>query len=504
MEKLIIGKNWISGSDETSLRNVEKVSEFEGGDPLHKFKFNEGGFLTEQGITREADSPVTDVSVIADHGYIYVASKEMFLYGDKVVEITDPEYETAAPEYIEVALADELFIGTDNSGIPSGIPYSVFDMGTPKLMSPMIVYEYPTPGPKTIIRNEKLLNEIDRSEITIPDGKVTGFEEPIAEIYESPKVRELNRSKNDIINPDNYIYDLISGKLWVRGTVGRVAVEYENSPIPRVKLGRDFSASRVGRDSGLLVLTTSKEDKSEIKSSRANITTRGSSVFIKQPDEATVEVELSTVYSNSDGEDFTYRTIENNGKYALISIEDVEEGEEIYIENVLVGTASSDGTAIVPVLGKASEDLHGKTSVSGQGELRVFSIENSPYKGRIKITITDPENGDLIASEIFEAESFIPNVSVGSAERRTIFIAPGTEYVEIESIVRTGEIFIQDIHETYRKNVEKALVEDIEISSVSDSVRINFESVTTGSYLDYYTYNKVIVEEEGSGFYGLQ
>jgi hypothetical protein len=85
-----IGKNWISGADTRSLANPQAVSNSPEYDTDFKYKFNRNGLLESQGLKPTNKVELESVSLVVDHGYFYVASKEMFIYGDKMVDIINP------------------------------------------------------------------------------------------------------------------------------------------------------------------------------------------------------------------------------------------------------------------------------------------------------------------------------------------------------------------------------------------------------------------------------
>jgi len=499
---VIVGKKWLSGSDSTSLGKVEGYQEPIIQDLNHTVRFNKEGFLVDQGIGPTVESATQDISYIVEHGYVYVASKEMFLYADKLSEITDPTILLGAevPSYIRTVFNDLEVPGT---GVPSGLPYSVFNMGIPKLMTPLIVYEYPVAGPSTVIRTEKLLNEIDREDLTIPEGKNTGIEEPIAEIYEVETINKLNESEHEIINPDDYIYDPTTSNLFIQGIRGRILVQYEDSDEPRVKLGKDFSASRIGKDSGLLILSTKAKDVAEAKATRADIISQGTTLYIKQGESDSVILDISTLYKDSTGNVLDYETMENNSRYAYISLSQEEE-IDIYIEHLYIGRSNESGIAIVPIIAWAGDSSHGQVIIEGRKNITLYSSPGNMYTGKVRIKLIDPSSGLTVREEDYSLLANIPNVSVGSAEERVLFVAPGTDEIELPDGVLFHLTEMQGLHQVYRREEEPITVEDFRLSFTGDeNVIAVMDPPDTGNYIRYYTYPRAVVAPEGGGTYGI-
>ena len=204
---MIVGSEWNSGAENKALGHPKAVSNSPEYDTDFKYKFNKNGLLEAQGIKPNNEIELESVSLVVDHGYSYVASKEMFLYAEKVVDVLNPEHVDIIPPHIKVALfgtEDAVPLGV-GSGLTSG--YAKFRLtGIPALMTPMVVTELKDEGilfPKTITV-QKGLNEIDRRTLTYLKNRVTGLEEPIADIYEVDTIRKLNDTKSTPIDPRNY------------------------------------------------------------------------------------------------------------------------------------------------------------------------------------------------------------------------------------------------------------------------------------------------------------
>lgn len=502
---MIVGKNWKSGSDETSMGNFKAITEKIQLDTRQKFRFNTKGLLRDQGITAEDVSSVPDISFIVEHGYVYLASKEFFVYGSKNVEIIDPTYVNDLPDYLEIALGGPYDIP---SGIPGSGVFSVYDLkGVPKLMSPLIVDGYPHAGPPPTVVTKRTLNEVDRGELTILKDRNTGLEEPLSETYETDTIRDVNHSEHDIIRPDDYIYDPLTGKVYIKGSYNKMAFEYENSDTGDVKLGTNFSASRVGRDSGLLVLSSSEEREDKVRSSRGDLSARGSNIFIKQFPSDKVEIEVGTLYRDIDGNRLYYTTVDNNARYAIISLDgDPAEGTEIYIGEQLIGATNEDGMALVPIIGTGDNELHGIMTIEGSYKLHLESYSTNPYTGELFVIVRNPVNDEILQEEILQVPSRLRDVSVGGAIKRVKFVGPGDTTLKIEDIVRLQDVYIQELHQSWLSEKDPVKLDPLSFGLDMEGngvVAMIDDPLTTGGYLTYFVYDVSEAQLEGGQYYGV-
>ena len=118
---MIVGSNWKSGTDISSLDNIKSRKADVKVDTDFKYRFNNKGMLSSQEIKGVADkSQISSIEVIADHGFIYVASKEFFCYSQKEGVIFNGNITQEVPEYVKVSLGSYY-----RSGISEEV-YSVF------------------------------------------------------------------------------------------------------------------------------------------------------------------------------------------------------------------------------------------------------------------------------------------------------------------------------------------------------------------------------------------
>lgn len=504
-----IGKNWISGADTRSLANPQAVSNSPEYDTDFKYKFNRNGLLESQGLKPTNKVELESVSLVVDHGYFYVASKEMFIYGDKMVDIINPEHVHEVPIHIYIALYGSA-TGTPlgvASGMSSG--YAKFRLtGIPTLMTPMVVSELKDEGivyPKTI-EVTKRLNEVDRRTLTFLKNRVTALDEPIADIFEVDSIRKLNDTKSDPIDPRMYAYDHFSNTLYVAAPIGPSAIEYETSCDGRVDLGKNFSPLQTGKYSGTVVLSPGSElnTGTVVTARRASIlSAKGSRFFINLPEGVSAYLSVQTIYTDKSGKEIPYVALENNDVYCVALMEAAS--EPVYIGSLLVGQTDEEGLAILPIAGLTSEGLHGEMLLT---EKRAVNIVPSPIlltAATIRIKAEEANVRTILGEIIVPMKSpsdatvatYSPRVAYGvAARKRTITISGGYRWFDAQ----LQELLATSVSGSESENQYYSLALDY---TDRTAVKVTFTSSQKPRVFLVDTMSAKVMQEQGGDFYGL-
>ena len=520
--ELTVGKNWIAGSDETSLSKVEVRRDGLTFDVEYIYRFDEGGFFDDQSKPSPLKAIREKNSIAAEHGYMYIASKELFLYSEKTTDILRPQYPTIIPARVKVALDPYNEVSppeTISSGIPSGVPsgipsgigytlYSLTDI--PKHMTPIVVTEIGEGDENievpTTIRSEESLNDSREIELTVPTGRFAGFEESISEPYEVSTIKNLNNTDNNIINPELYIYDPFTNSVYVRGTYGNAALEYETSQDKQAKLDSNFTISKIGKLSGLLSIIdeTERPGIKQVSSTRKrNINLRGTQLFINEEENVTLLVEVKTIYEDETGAEIEYQTIENNYQYAIIT-SDNHINDDIYIEGIRVGTFDSNGRAIVPILAYANNGIHSGFNVNGKARIDFHIAPILPISGRLRVLVIEPDTGETLDENIMIVQRSEPNVGVGKPVETIKYLDPNITSTSFSRAILITPITINPLHNSHRKESIPVEVTDIYLCHKTNvNLNVSFEPIPTASYLRFETIQFQIIPPEGGIPYGV-
>lgn len=504
-----IGKNWISGADTCALANPEAISNSPEYDTDFKYKFNKNGLLESQGAKPTNKVELESVSLVVDHGYFYVASKEMFIYGDKMVDILNPEHVHEVPIHIYIALYGSA-TGTPlgvASGMTSG--YSKFRLtGIPTLMTPMVVSELKDEGivyPKTI-EVTKRLNEVDRRTLTFLKNRVTALDEPVADIFEVESVRKLNDTKSDPIDPRMYAYDHFSNTLYVAAPVGPSAIEYETSCDGRVDLGKNFSPLQTGKYSGTVVLSPGSELNagSVVTARRASIlSAKGSRFFINLPDGVSAYLTVQTIYTDKSGNEIGYIALENNDVYCVALMN--AKSEPIYMGSVLVGQTDEEGIAILPIAGLTSEGLHGEVLLTSKRAVNVIPSPILLTAASVRIRAEEANVRTLLGEIVVPMKSssnlttatYSPLVAYGVApKKRTITVSGGYRWYA----AHLQEVLATSVSGSEGENQFYTLALDYNDRT---AVKVSFTSSLKPRVFLVNSMSAKIMQEQGGDFYGL-
>lgn len=495
-----IGSGWRSGLDLTALDNLKKESLEIDLDKDFRYKFNNTGFLSLQNVKGQAQNEnISTVRITADHGFVYVASKEFFFYSDKTSILLDPIDQTEiVPEYIRVAL------GYD-SGIPDQV-YSKYSFsGIPTFLTPMVVSRLTTKDYETplVVKNTLNLEDVDRNTVTKLANKLTGIEEPIVEIFEVDSMRDLNGTQNEIINPTKYIYNPFDGLIYIKGEEERILVEFESTTNKRVNLGKKFSPSRTGKDRGILALSANvaKTRGSNVSTvSRRLLDIQGSTIYINQDPGDSVRVVPETRYQLENGDYLEYETLENNSEYAVIQTPNPN--VEIFLSSVRVGKTNNAGTAIVPILAYLETVMHMPFLRTGSTVISVYPAPSGIVAGKLRVKIYAIESETLIATEDFLINKQKQRVSVASSERVSQYIPKLTTSAIISQAINIDDITLFKLRETYDPLIAGLPVVDARLSGDS-SVELMFEAQPEGSLIFYDSLPFRVIDKLGGGNYGI-
>lgn len=512
---LKVAANWFSGTDETALSRTHVEKTGTGLDALYRYRFNEDGFLDDNNVPSPKASFDENVDLLVEHGYCFISSKELFIYSKKTVEVHTPDYSNGEgiPKHVLIALGSPRSADTVGSGVPGSGLFSIISLlDIPTYMTPMVITEL-TDNEALVINADELdvstyFNESSNKELTVLSSRFTGLEETAADIYEVETIKDLNLSTDTlIVNPDRYVYDHLSNKVYLNGFIKRSAVEYEVSNVKEAILERNFRVSQIGRESGILNIG-SEEDflragGNLLQSGKRNIDLQGTQVFINQEATQSVVVEIRTIIYDSDGNEVPYRTLTNNLGYAHILAE-AHPNVQLYLSNILIATTDDDGVAIIPILGYADEGIHGRYTVTGKKRIVLTVEESVKFDGELAIFVYDAQGIELIQEERFLVRNDFPVVSVGSTEDVVLYVSPGTEFVHIEDVILSRPLYINGVHNSWTNNEDPTEITAIGISYVNlKALTLIFPSVASGRYIKYPQLNFKVVTGEGGPGYGI-
>lgn len=491
---MIIGKNWFSGSDESSLSHFTAVKEEGTSAADFRFRINNSGFLDDQGIVPKVEVSLPSIAFSAEHGYFYIASKEMFLFSNKQTEIQDPTYTTDVPNYVQIALGSRPDL--EGSGV-----YTVFEMsGIPHFMTPLVLNPFLREHTSVIVKYTKLLNEVDRSELDFLTGKITALDEPIAEIFETDRIRQLNGSKHSVIDPSRYVYDNITGKIYVKGSVPSIAIEYEDSNTRQTTFGRDFAVSLVGKQKGLFSLALGQNPINPLRTHRKDISVDGTDIYIGQTKESKVLVTVGSIYRLKNGTKVVYNTIDNNRAFALISTDLIE--EELYLSGIRVGITDLYGFAYVPIVGYGNFNLHGTLEMKGNSRLTIKPRNLLPINGEIAISVQSAETLAEIQNIELVVLPTIAEIGVAALEKQIHYVEPGAAITELSNVFDFADIAFVALHATHNKKRAQGGIISFGIAE-DESIHVLLDAVAVAGFIEYTAVARSLIQTDGTGIYGI-
>lgn len=494
-----VGANWRSGVDLTALGKLSKEAIDIDINRDFKYRFDNEGLLAVRGIPGKATTEnISAVKITADHGFIYVASKELFFYSDKKSVLLDPTITKEVPEYIRVALGY-------SSGVQEDTYTTYTFSGVPTFLTPLVIDRLTAKDMETplVIKNTQKLDDIDKNTITKLENRLTGLEEPIVEIFEVDSVKTINSTKNDIIDPSLYVYNPFDGVIYSKGEYGPVSVEFESSFDKRVELGKKFSPSRTGKEKGMLSLSTNlvKTRGSQVSTvSRRVLERQGSTIYINQGVKDSVRILVETRYQDEDGNYFEYETLENNLEYAAIQA--AVWNKDIYMNSVRIGRFNSSGYAIVPIVGYAEDSIHSSFVVTGSEKVNISLTNSGIINGVLRVKIYDLESETIIAIEDFIINKQLQKVLVAKPELTTKYIPVGDDFCILTKVVNLDSMYILKLRDSYNVNSSRILPTGISLDGPY-SIRVDFQSQSEASLIFHDTIPFRIVPASGGGTYGV-
>lgn len=494
-----VGANWRSGVDLTALGQLSKEVIDIDINRDFKYRFDNEGLLAIRGIPGKATTEnISAVKLTADHGFLYVASKELFFYSDKKSVLLDPVTTKEVPEYIRVALGY-------SSGVQEDVYTTYTFSGVPTFLTPLVIDRLTAKDMERplIIKNTQKLDDIDKNTITKLENRLTGLEEPIVEIFEVDSIKTINSTSNDIIDPSLYIYNPFDGVIYSKGEYGPVSVEFESSFDKRVELGKKFSPSRTGKEKGMLSLSPNlvKTRGSQVSTvSRRVLERQGSIIYVSQEPQDSIRIVVETRFQDENGNYFEYETLENNLEYAAIQA--AVWNKDIYMNSVRIGRFNSSGYAIVPIVGYAEDSIHSSFIITGSEKININLTDSGIVNGILRVKIYDLESETLISTEDFTVNKQLKKVLVASPELTTKYIPTGDTYTNITNVANVDKIYLLKLRDSYNINASHILPSSITIDG-SHSVRVDFQSQAEGCLLFYDTISFRIVPATGGGTYGV-
>lgn len=497
-----IGANWRSGVDTNTLLNIDKTPIDVDIDKDFRYKFDNEGLLAVRGVKGKATNEnISAVEISADHGFLYVASKEFFFYSDKQSILLNPaSVSDAIPEYIKVALGDY------QSGITNQVYSQYVLSGVPTFLTPMVVNRVTTSDYESplIIKNTLSLDDVDRNTVTKLSKRLTGIEEPIVEIFEVDSIKTINSTENAIINPGTYVYNPFDGLIYAKGTPETILVEYEATFDKRVVLGKKFSPSRTGKEKGVLSLSSAiaKGRGDNVSTvSRRLLDIQGSTIYINQDAGDSVRLVFETRYQKEDESYVEYETLENNLEYAVIQTPYAN--TELFVSTVRVGKTDSAGTAIVPILGYGESGTHKSIIRSGSVAVNIYPAPSGLVAGKLRVKIYALESETIIATEDFLINKQKQNVSVASYQRISSYVPKNeTSYILSETI-NLDNITILKLRDTYNPFAVSRVVNNIQLEG-DTSVKLMFDPDSIEASLIFYdTLPFRVIDSSGGGNYGI-
>lgn len=501
---MIVGSNWKSGLDLNALDNIKSRKADVKVDLEFKYRFNNRGMLSSQEIKGVADeSQISSIEVVADHGFIYVASKEFFCYADKEIVIFDSVITDDVPEYVKVSLGSYY-----ESGI-TGEVYSVLNIsGIPTFMTPMVITRFVTSDYEKpiIVKEVRDLDSVDRNDILAMEKRYTGVEEPVVEIYETDTIKELHQSSNNIISPSKYIYNPFDGKVYIKGVVERAALEYEVAINKEFLLGAKFAPSRTGLEKGILALVPDKveEAKQGISSiNRRLLDRKGSNIFINQSPTSSVSIVPKTIYTDSNSVELEYTTLQNNLEYAFCRFYS-NPNTDIYIGSVLVGRSDSQGNVMLPILGFLESGSHSPVVMTGPGRLDIEATRSGIVSGIMRIYIYSIPSGELLSTEEFVINKQKINVAIANSERNIKYIGKSISSFDLEQVINIHKIKIVLSRATYHLPATDILINSIALSEFNSyAISVSIPEQEEAVVVEYDSLPFRVINSQGGGNYGI-
>jgi hypothetical protein len=494
-----VGANWRSGVDLSALGKLSKEAIDIDINRDFKYRFDNEGLLAVRGVPGKATTEnISAIKLSAEHGFLYVASKELFFYSDKKSILLDPVITKEVPEYIKVALGY-------SSGIQEDTYTTYTFSGIPTFLTPLVIDRLTAKNMETplIIKNTQKLDDIDKNTITKLENRLTGLEEPIVEVFEVDSIKTINGTTNDIIDPSLYIYNPFDGVIYSKGEYGTISVEFESSFDKRVELGKKFSPSRTGKEKGMLSLSPNlvKTRGSQVSTvSRRVLERQGSTIYINQESQDSVRILVETRYQDEDGNYFEYETLENNLEYAAIQA--AVWNKDIYINSVRIGRFNSSGYAIVPIVGYAEDSIHSSFIVTGSEKINVNLTNSGIINGTLRVKIYDIESETIIATEDFTINKQLQKVLVANPELTTKYVPTGDEYCILTKVVNLDRIYLLKLRDSYNINASQILPNKISLDGAY-SIRIDFQSQAEAVLAFHEVIPFRIVPATGGGTYGV-
>lgn len=495
-----ISSTWRSGSDLTALENLKKEPLDVDLDKDFKYRFDNIGLLSLRGIKGQASNDnIAAVKITADHGYVYVASKEFFFYSDKKSILVDPIAKSdSVPEYVRVALGyvsgvqDQVYTTFTLSGVPTFL--------TPIVATRLTTKDYESP---LVVKNTLSLDDVDRSVVTKLQYRLTGIEEPVVEVFEVDSIKELNDTKNEILDPSDYIYNPFDGLVYVKGDENKLLFEYEKTFDKRVSLGKKFSPARTGKDRGVLALSTgvAKGRGDNVSTvSRRLLDIQGSTIYINQDISDSVRILPQTRYQDAAGNYVAYETLDNNLEYAFIqtSLPDTE----LFVSSVRVGKTATNGTAYVPILGYLENGTHQSFVRKGSSIVSLYPSPSGIIAGKLRVVIYALESETVIATEDFLINKQKQRVSIASSERVSKYIPKGDTSVVLSELINIDNIILLKLRESYDPFATGIAVKDATLKGDS-SIELMFEAQPEASLIFYDTLPFRVIDKAGGGNYGI-
>lgn len=343
MSQIRVGRYWSSGADDELLTDIR----FKRLVPASVVQ--DGFFVGESGVINVDPSQSSDIQEAIEargkHGYVWIGSREYFIYSNKKFELATPVPNVIPPSWIERVLIRE----TQNVPIRG---YRLSDI--PRFDTPIIV----SAVPEEFVLDENL----------ILSGRFNRLRDRIAETFETPALSTTNLSAYQTLSPDRYIYEPTTEILWIAGNPEKVLVEYEAATTKRFTFSRSFTPLRLGMDKGLLSLVFKKRTK------HYNKVVTNQNIYRKSPfrikvsylDTGNYELIAKPVFTDASGNTLIYTIVDSNENYMVINtIAD----SLIYSRDIPVGKTDSNGVAIVPkfvrITGAQSNSLR-KAVTSGE------------------------------------------------------------------------------------------------------------------------------------------
>lgn len=491
-----INKNWNSGSDGYALTETEYNSENDHTAYDFYLRFNTNGFLSAQGIYANNQKNNT-IKTLTNPGFIYVHNKEFYLHAHKQIDNIIPIITNDVPKHIKSALNPEFDInlGTDT------LDYSIFHLSKPVMFDTPITITLLTAteiGDNILIEESTEFDDIDDNNIYYLENKSAALEELYVDVFQTDTIIQSN---NNIFKPTNYIYDHLTNNVYMLGNIGQSIIEYETSATNQVLLSEKLTPMYTNKNSGLLVLANRSYINNTTQMYVSGVTSihnNDSFILISQEESITCIVNVSTIIYDAQGERLYYETISNNKKYAKILI---NPNVDIYMGGFKICTSDAVGTAFIPILGYTDSFQHGDINITGTHELSIIHAESIFMAGIINITVYNLAY-EFIKDYNIQVTKINNEIDVFQLIKKWAYIPIGDTSVILNDIIYDNNIEIILIHETYVTNPTIEYPTAINLD-INDNLVIEFNSLTAGAYLYYYTYRYEIMPKVGGVTYGI-